>query len=141
MPAPIPVNDQILALHEAGVPTRQIERVIGTLDHSTIARRLKQLTPRRTTQIYRELKADILAEKQRKLLMDARQADPREQDQLSRAFKVYHEAEKAERGEAVNIIQIDLSDRLREALKRSQSARNGVETGKTIDHSTGKIVE
>jgi len=99
MPAPIPINDQIVALHEAGVPTRQIEKVIGTLDHSTIARRLKHLTPRKTTQIYRELRADILAEKQRKLLMQSNGLPAREQAGISKAFRDYFDCEQVERGQ------------------------------------------
>lgn len=99
MPALIPINDQIVALHEAGVPTRQIEKVIGTLDHSTIARRLKHLTPRKTTQIYRELKADILAEKQRKLLMQSDSVNAKDARDLATAFGIYYDKEQVERGQ------------------------------------------
>ena len=89
-----PTNQAIVAMHNGGLSTRKIETIIGNLDHNTIARRLKKLTPRKTTEIYKELKSDILAEKQRQLLMQARQADAREQDQISRAFKVYNEAQR-----------------------------------------------
>ena len=102
MPAPIPVNDQILALHNAGVPTRQIEKVIGTLDHSTIARRLKHLTPRKTTEIFKSMRADIFSEKQRKLMMLGDRATIKEQRDLATAVGIYYDKEQLERGHGVD---------------------------------------
>lgn len=58
----------ILALSEAGKSSRQIEAIIGNIDHSTICNRLKHLTPRKSTEIYKTHRADILAEFQRKCM-------------------------------------------------------------------------
>ena len=122
----------ILALHEAGKGSRKIQEVVG-LSYRSICRRLKELTPRKTTEIYRELKADILAEKQRKLLQMSHGADPKEQQQIATAFGIYFDKERLTRGESTsNVAQIDLSDRLREALKRSSIAKQGIEQSKQV---------
>jgi hypothetical protein len=66
-PAPIDTNTLITGLHNAGMPSRQIETIVN-LDHSTICQRLKHLTPRKSTEIYKTKRADIFAELQRKIL-------------------------------------------------------------------------
>ncbi|MFA5340325.1 MAG: hypothetical protein WC332_00970 [Clostridia bacterium] len=84
----------ILALHDAGKGVKAISKIAG-LNHKTIARRLKSLTPRKTTEIYRELKTEILEEKCRKLLMQGEGLAPKEQRDLAVAYGVY--ADKIER--------------------------------------------
>lgn len=66
---PKPDDATLLALAEAGKPSRQIETILGNIDHATVCRRLKHLTPRKSTEIYKTVRADVLAEMQRKLLM------------------------------------------------------------------------
>lgn len=90
----------LVALAGAGHSTRQIEAILGNLDHSTIARRLKSLTPRKATEIYKMLRADILSEKQRKLLLRSDRADPRSQADLAKAFGIYYDKERLERGQS-----------------------------------------
>jgi transcriptional accessory protein Tex/SPT6 len=57
----------ILALTEAGKPSREIEAITG-IGYRTVCRRLKDLTPRKTTEIYKSYRADIFAEMQRKII-------------------------------------------------------------------------
>jgi hypothetical protein len=129
------LNTTLVALHESGHTTRQIEAIVGNLDHSTIARRLKHLTPRKTTQIYRELRADVLAEKQRKLLMSSDGENARNQADIAKAFKSYYECERTERGQANVLvghgIAITLSPALQEMadklLNRYAKADNPVD--------------
>lgn len=87
----------IVALHEAGQTTRQIAPIAG-LSKTTIARRLKHLTPRKSTEIFKELKADIFAEKQRKLLMSSDKLTPKEQRDIAVAVGCYHDKEQQLRG-------------------------------------------
>lgn len=91
-------DETLLALHNAGKSTRQIEAITGAWDHSTIAKRLKHLTPRKSTEIFREMKADIFAEKQRKLLMSADKLSPKEQRDIAVAIGCYHDKEQQLRG-------------------------------------------
>jgi IS30 family transposase len=91
------INATILALHDTGHPTRQIEAILG-LDHTTIARRLQHLTPRKTTEIYKQMRADILAEKQRQLLMQSNRRTPKEQLSLITAMGICYDKERLERG-------------------------------------------
>jgi len=117
------------------VASRQIGQVVGGLHHSTICKRLKHLTPRKTTEIYKELKADVLAEKQRKLLMTSANLPAREQGWIAKAIRDLNEVERLERGQSTaNVSQIDLSDRLREALKRSAQSRTKVDN--SVDNPT-----
>ncbi len=100
-------NKALQAMHEGGLSTRQIESVISNLDHASIARRLRKLTPRRTTQIYREVRADVLAERQRQILMLS--ATPgarngRDQRDYATAYGVYYDKERLERGQATENI-------------------------------------
>lgn len=63
-------NAAILALTEAGKSSRDIEAISGgTIDHATVCRRLKHLTPRKSTEIFKSRKADVFAEMQRKIMM------------------------------------------------------------------------
>lgn len=91
-----------LALHEAGKGTREIATLLGVKDHSTIARRLKHLTPRKTTQIFREMRADILTEKQRQLLMKSHDATPKETRDLMTSFGILYDKERLERGQSTS---------------------------------------
>jgi hypothetical protein len=107
------LNATILALHESGHATRNIETLLGgQLDHTTIARRLQHLTPRKTTEIYKSLRADIFAEKQRKLLMRGNKISLKEERDLAVAMGVYYDKEQIERGRGVDtrplvVIQIN----------------------------------
>jgi hypothetical protein len=100
MPTANQDNAAILALHEAGKSTRQIEAILGNIDHATVAKRLKHLTPRKTTEIFKTLRGDILAEKQRQILsaVDAKaikQMAPR--DRVT-AMAILYDKERIERG-------------------------------------------
>jgi hypothetical protein len=95
----------LLALQSAGKTTRQIESLVQTMSRSTIAKRLKHLSPRKSTDIFRELKADILAEKQRQLLnikdnpKTKCKLDPADHKNIAIAFGVYEEREARLRGQ------------------------------------------
>lgn len=103
MPAALAIDEQAaLALHEGGKSTREIATILGVKDHSTIARRLKHLTPRKSTEIFRALRADILTEKQRKLLMSSHDATPKEQRDIATAFGIYLDKERLERGQSTS---------------------------------------
>ena len=88
----------LLALHEAGKASRQIEAILGNIDHSTICKRLKHLTPRKTTEIFKTLRADIFAEKQRKLLMRSDKEPASSQSRIAMAVGIYYDKEQIERG-------------------------------------------
>ena len=88
----------VLALHEAGKSTRKIATILGDVHWTTIARRLKHLTPRKTTEIYKELRADIFAEKQRQLLMRSYKANPKDTRDLMTSFGILYDKEQNERG-------------------------------------------
>ncbi len=96
------INTKILQMHNAGMPSRQIETAIGTIDHSTICRRLKQLTPRKTTEIYKSLRAEIFAEKQRKLLMQCNRVPSKEQLGLITAVGILYDKERLERNQSTS---------------------------------------
>lgn len=55
-------DETLVALNKTGHSLRQIEKVTG-LSKSAVARRLQHLAPRKETDIFKEHKADILAEK------------------------------------------------------------------------------
>ncbi len=101
----------ILALAEAGKPSRAIQEITG-IGYRTVCRRLKHLTPRKTTDIYKTFRADILAEKQRKLLMLSHNAPLNEQSKAAIAFGVYYDKERLERGlsTANASVQVGLTD-------------------------------
>ena len=88
----------VVALHDAGKSTRKIATILGDVHWTTIARRLKHLTPRKTTEIYKELRADIFAEKQRQLLMRSYKANPKDTRDLMTSFGILYDKEQNERG-------------------------------------------
>lgn len=95
---------EIVALHEAGSSTRDIAAIEGIRHHSTIARRLKHLTPRQSTEIYKTHRANILAEMQRKISMvcDLRALRPpktmRDLSDAAKSLSILHQMEQIERG-------------------------------------------
>jgi hypothetical protein len=98
MPARLATDDDaILALTEAGKTSREIEAILK-YDHTTICRRLKHLTPRQSTEIFKEHRADIFAEKQRKLMMRSNGVDIKDERDLAVAMAVYYDKERIERG-------------------------------------------
>ena len=90
-------DETLLALSKSGHSTREIGKVVG-LSKSAVADRLKHLTPTEATNIFKEHKADILAEKQRQLLMSAKDLPPAEQRSIATAFGVYCDKEDKIRG-------------------------------------------
>ena len=110
-------NDSIVALHEAGKSCRAISAIAG-ISKTSIAKRLKHLTPRKSTEIFKELKADIFAEKQRKLLMSSDKLTPKEQRDIAVAVGCYHDKEQQLRGNSsdgkplVIINRISINDRM-----------------------------
>ncbi len=99
MPPQIPIDETaLIALHEAGKSTRFIATAFGNIHWSTVARRLKHLTPRKTTDIFKELRADIFAEKQRKLMMRGNKVSIKDERDLAVAMAVYYDKERIERG-------------------------------------------
>ena len=93
-------NTAIMALHDYGFPTRSIATIIGSLTWSGVARRLKKLTPRKSTEIFKFYRADILAEKQRRLLMQSNKVGANEQSKIAIAFGVYYDKERLERNQS-----------------------------------------
>jgi len=96
-------NDALLALHEAGKSYRQIAALAG-IHHNTVAKYLKRLTPRKATEIYKNHKADILAEFQRKILSFC---GPEEIKQMVKVrglsdFGILYDKEQIERGHGVD---------------------------------------
>lgn len=90
-------DETLLALKQTGHSLRKIEKVTG-LSKSAIAQRLKHLAPTEATDIFKEHKSDILAEKQRQLLMSAKDLSPKEQRDIAVAFGVYADKEDRIRG-------------------------------------------
>lgn len=90
-------DETLVALRDSGHSTRQIEKVTG-ISKSVIAKRLKHLAPTEATDIFKEHKSDILAEKQRQLLMSAKDLSPKEQRDIAVAFGVYADKEDRIRG-------------------------------------------
>ncbi len=128
------IDTAIEAMHNAGLTSRAIATITQTPDHSTICRRLKKLTPRKTTSIYKELRADVLAEKQRKILMDSHRVEheksARDQRDLAAAYAIYYDKERLERGQATeNIGYMDYNRAFEQVQKqRQQLARElGIE--------------
>jgi hypothetical protein len=90
----------LLALAEAGKSTRDIATIIGSIDHSTVSRRLKHLTPRKTTEIYKFYKADILSEMQRKIISSCTGGEIKKMATRDKfmAFGILHDKEMQARG-------------------------------------------
>jgi hypothetical protein len=90
----------ILALHDAGKGCRQIADIIGDIGKSSIAKRLKHLTPRKTTEIYKTHRADILAEFQRKCMNTLDSAEIKKMQPRDRvmAMGIAYDKERVERG-------------------------------------------
>ncbi len=109
-------DNVLLALHNAGNSTRKIEQIVG-LDHTRVARRLQRLTPRKTTEIYKSMRADIFAEKQRQWLMMSNTPklirDSKAQRDLATCIGILYDKERLERGQSTSNISlhaiIDLS--------------------------------
>lgn len=95
-------NKAMLGLHAAGASSRQIEKILGNIDHTTICRRLKRLTPRKTTEIYKALRADIFAEEQRKLLMACNNRTPKDRLTLITGVGILYDKERLERNQGVS---------------------------------------
>lgn len=93
-------NAAILALHEAGKTQQEIAHIIGNIDRSTISRRLKHLTPRKSTEIFKSQRADILAEMQRKILGSCTPADLKKMQPAQKitAAAILYDKERIERG-------------------------------------------
>lgn len=119
-------NDSIVALHEAGKSCRAISAIAG-ISKTSIAKRLKHLTPRKSTEIFKELKADILAEKQRKLLMSSDKLSPKEQRDIAVAFGCYHDKEQQLRGNSSDGKPLVIINRI------SINGKNTEEQNTTID--------
>jgi hypothetical protein len=97
---PLADNATLLALHEAGKTQEQIAQILGGLDRSTISRRLKQLTPRNATEIFKNRRADILAEMQRKIMGRLTTTDIKSANLLQKvtATGILYDKERIERG-------------------------------------------
>jgi hypothetical protein len=96
-------DDTLLTLAAAGKSSRDMERVLNNIDHATICRRLKHLTPRQSTEIFKSYKADILAEQQRKIMMrcdrpGGNKLTPREWRDIAVTLGVLMDHERRERG-------------------------------------------
>jgi len=104
----------LLALHEAGKSQEEIAQMIGNVHRSTISRRLKQLTPRKSTEIFKIHRADILAEFQRKIMSACTSAEIKKMV-ASRGmtdFGILYDKEQIERGHGADarplvVIQIN----------------------------------
>ena len=89
----------VKALADAGKSCREIAELTG-VHKATIARQLKHLRPRKATQIYQSLRADILAEMQRKILSSCTPAEIKKmaiRDKFT-AYGILYDKEQAERG-------------------------------------------
>jgi hypothetical protein len=94
-------DETLLALAAAGKSSRQIEQALGNIDHATVCRRLKHLTPRQSTEIFKSYKADILAESQRKLMMmsDKPGVNARDRRDYAVTLGILMDQERKERGQ------------------------------------------
>lgn len=90
----------IMALHEAGKTQDEIAQIIGNINRSTISRRLKQLTPRKSTDIFKAKRADVLAEMQRKIMDRCTVTDIKSATMLQKvtAVGILYDKEQIERG-------------------------------------------
>ena len=116
------MDTAILGMHNQGLTTRQIESILGTIDHSTIAAHLKSLTPTKTSQIYRELKADILSEKQLKILQqsDLVIGNARDQRDYATSYGIYYDKERLERGQSTENISYPDYNRAFEQIREER---------------------
>ena len=144
----IPRDDAtVLGLADAGKSCQDIANLTG-VHKSTIARQLQHLRPRKTTEIYKSLRADIAAEMQRKILRrcDLRHikvASARDLKDAITAFGILVDKERLERGQATSRIEVDLSARLRAALSRSGpreiNPADIIDTDSTVQRVTGLL--
>lgn len=100
------INIALEAMHNAGIGSRDIATITKSMDHSTICRRLKKLTPRKSSEIFRELRADVLSEVQRKILTRATThiENARDCRDYATAFGVFYDKERLERGQSTENI-------------------------------------
>ena len=144
----IPRDDAtVLGLADAGKSCQDIAHLTG-VHKSTIARQLQHLRPRKTTEIYKSLRADIAAEMQRKILRrcdlrDVKVSTARDLKEAMTAWAILYDKERLERGQSTARIEIDLSARLRAALSRSGGRQEieaeVVETSSTNDRVSGLL--
>ena len=92
-------DEQMLALYESGEKKQDIAKITG-LNRNTIAKRLKHLTPRKSTEIFKEHKADIFTEFQRKIAMKASAdiSNARNTKDYVTALGILHDKEQQLRG-------------------------------------------
>jgi len=114
-------NNAMLGLTAAGLSTRQIAKTLGGMDHGTVARRLKRLTPRNVTEIYKTLRGDIFAEQQRKLLMECHGKTAKEKLSLITGMGILYDKERLERGQSTENIGVVV--KMVEELKRLKRDR------------------
>ncbi len=97
----IQTNDKaIQALSDAGMGSRAIGTLLNGISYRTVCRRLRELTPRTSTQIFIHHRAEILAEMQRKLMNLSHGCSPKDRKDLSVAFGIYYDKERLERGKS-----------------------------------------
>lgn len=92
-------TDTLLALKSAGKSYREIAQITG-ISKDRINRKIKHLLPTYNTEQYKSLRADILAEMQRKLLL---QCDPERLKKMPAASAILavcqlYDKERIERG-------------------------------------------
>jgi hypothetical protein len=127
-----PVDDAtILALTESGKTTRQIESITGAIDHATVARRLKHLTPRKTTEIFKGYRADIFAELQRKIIDTCDHKSIKKMHPRDRflAMGLLYDKERIERGLSDN----DARPLVVIQIRGQVDTKYPVDDGKTVD--------
>ena len=123
----IPRDDAtILGLANAGHSCQDIANLTG-VHKATIARQLKHLRPRKSTQVYKDLRADILAELQRKILgkCDLRTlkiGDAKDLKDATLAYGILYDKERLERGQATAIqdyrgLSVQLSGSIEDARR------------------------
>jgi len=90
----------LLALHDAGKGCRQIADTLKTIGKSTVAKRLKHLSPRQSTEIFKGHRADIFAELGRKLAntLDAKAIKEMHPRDRFLALGLVYDKERIERG-------------------------------------------
>ena len=93
-------DSTIQALSDAGKSSREIARIVGNIAHGTIAKRLKHLTPRKATEIFKGHRADIFAELGRKLAstLDAKAIKEMHPRDRFLALGLVYDKEQIERG-------------------------------------------
>lgn len=125
----------ILALAEIGKPSREIQDITG-IGYRTVCRRLKHLTPRKTTELYKHYRADIFAEKQRQLLMSSHTADAKTQRDIATCIGIYYDKERLERGQSTGNLAVGLAltpalqDAVNHIISRTTGSSCGPDIGK-----------